>query len=150
MKIDTRHFGSIDIDENGIIGFPEGVPGFEHMHRFVLLADMEPGSPFKWLQCVDDGDLAFVAIDPKIIVPDYLVDVDDNEVAILKIKDPDKVVVLAIVVIPDEISKITANLKAPVLINTENNLGKQVTVENSEYKIRHHILDELRRMGGNK
>lgn len=148
--MNTKHFGNIDIDENGIIDFPEGIPGFEGMRRFALLAGQESDTPFKWLQCVDDGDLAFVAIDPKTVIPDYLVDVDDSEVEVLKIGNTDRVVVLSIVVIPDEITKMTANLKAPILINTENNLGKQVTIENGKYSIRHPVFDKLRRMGGDE
>jgi flagellar assembly factor FliW len=150
MELKTKHFGIIDIDENNIIDFPEGLPGFEKVKRFVLLNNPEENSPFRWLQGIDNGDLALVVIDPKVIKPDYIVDVEDTEVEILDIKDTDKVMVLSIVVIPADISKMTANLKAPVLINVENNRGKQVVQEKGDYTIRHFIIDELRRLGGGK
>lgn len=150
MQLNTRHFGLIDIDEKYIIDFPEGVPGFEHVKKFVLLGKIEEDNPFQWLQGVDNTDLAFVVIDPRIIMPDYTVDVDDNEVSIIEINDVDKVQVYSIVVIPEDVSKMTANLKAPVLINLENNKGKQVVLEKSNYKIKHYIIDELRKTGGSK
>ena len=148
MKLTTKHFGLIEINEKGIINFPEGIPGFEEVKKFVLLGNASQDNPFLWLQSVDRPDLAFVIIDPKIFNPDYIVDVDDSEVEILDIKDNEKVLVYAIVVIPEDPTKITANLKAPVLINTMNNRGKQVTLEKGNYLIRHYILDELERIGG--
>lgn len=150
MQLNTRHFGMIDIDERDIIRFPEGVPGFEDVKSYVLIGSGEEDSPFQWLQGVDNTDLAFVVINPKIFKPDYIVDVDDDKVAVLDIKDTEKVLVYAIVVVPEDISKITANLRAPVLINTENNTGKQVIMDNSSYQVKHYILEELRKIGGQK
>jgi flagellar assembly factor FliW len=148
MELTTKHFGLIEIDEKGIISFPEGIPGFEDVKKFVLLGNASQDNPFQWLQSVDKPDLAFIIIDPKVFRPDYIVDVDDNKVEILEINHIEKVLVYAIVVIPEDVRKMTANLAAPVLINTMNNLGKQVTLEKGNYMIRHYILDELERMGG--
>lgn len=148
MELVTRHFGVIDIDGKNIIEFPEGIPGFDNLHRFVLLSHQKDNSPFRWLQCIDDGGLAFVVIDPRAVFPSYSVDIDAAEVEVLKIGDTDKVVMLSIVVVPEDISKMTANFKAPILINAENNIGKQVVIESGDYAVRHYIFDELRRMGG--
>ena len=148
MDIDTRHFGKITIKDEDIIDFPEGIPGFEDTKKFVLLDDGDKSSPFRWLQGVDNPELALVLIDPRYFKPDYLVDVNDADVEILDIKDIDKVLVYSIVVIPEDVSKMTANLKAPVLINTENRTGKQVVTENNDYKVRHYIMEELKLIGG--
>ncbi len=148
MLLNTRHFGQMEIEEKGIIEFPEGIPGFENAKKFALLASTEEGSPFQWLQGVDNTELAFVVIDPKVFKPDYSVDVDDDEVEILKIKDVEKVIVLTIIVVPEDITKMTANLKAPVLINTENNRGKQVILDKGDYELKHYVLQELRQKGG--
>ena len=148
MKLKTKHFGVLDIDEKGIIDFPEGIPGFENTKKFVLLGSEDTESPFRWLQGVDNENLALVVIDPKTFKADYIIDVEDDEVAILEIEDPSKVIVLTIVVIPDDISKMTVNLKAPVLINTQKNRGKQIVLENSDYQIRHYVLEEMKKMGG--
>ena len=150
MLLSTTHFGSIEIDEKNIIFFPEGIPGFQDIRKLVLLEGNEENYPFQWIQAVDDMGLAFVVVDPKVFKPDYLVDIDDSEVEMLDIGDIDKIVVLSIVVVPDDVTKITANLKAPILINTQNNRGKQVILNNSEYNIKHYIIEELRRIGGLK
>jgi flagellar assembly factor FliW len=150
MKLNTKHFGIIEIDENGIIDFPEGLPAFEDVKRFILLGNSDQDSAFQWLQGVDNAELAFVVIDPKHIKPDYIVDIDDSEVDILAISDVNKVLVYSIVVIPQDISKMTANLKAPVLVNTENRRGKQVVMEKGNYGIRHYVLDELQKIGGQR
>lgn len=150
MQLNTRHFGTIEIDEKGIIDFPEGIPGFETTRKFVLLSNAGENNPFRWLQGVDNTDLALVLVDPKYVRPDYMVDVDDSEVEILDIKNAEKVLVFSIAVIPEDLSKMTVNLKAPVLINTENNRGKQVVMENGDYSVRHYIMEELQRTGGQK
>ncbi len=148
MELNTKHFGVIEIDEKAIIDFPEGIPGFKEVKKFVLLGKIDDETPFQWLQGVDNTDLAFVVISPYMIKQDFVVDIEDSEVEVLDIKDTEKVLVYSIVVIPENINNMTANLKAPVLINTENNKGKQVTMENGDYQIRHYIMEELRKQGG--
>ncbi|MDK2800252.1 MAG: flagellar assembly factor FliW [Clostridiales bacterium] len=148
MQLNTRHFGLIEIDENKIIDFPEGIPGFQDIKKFVILSSDDKGSPFQWLQAVDNPDLAFVVIDPRFFRPEYVVDVNDAEIEILNIQDPTNVLIYAIVVVPEDISKMTANLKAPVLINTENNRGKQIVMDKDDYKVKHYIMEELKKSGG--
>lgn len=148
MQLETRHFGAIEIDENDIIDFSEGIPGFEDVKKFVIISSDEEGSPFKWLQSVDMPSLAFVIINPKVFKADYVVDVTDNEVGDLSIDDPNNVLIYSIVVVPEDISKMTANLKAPVLINTENNRGKQVIMEKGDYPIKYFFMEELQKVGG--
>jgi len=148
MQLVTKHFGTIEIEDKGIIDFPEGLPGFEDVKKFILLSSQEEGALFQWLQSVDKPDLAFVVINPMAFKPDYDIDIPDDEVAILEINDLSKVLVFTIVVVPEDITKMTANLMAPIIINTVTNKAKQVVVEKSGYKTRHYILDELRRNGG--
>ncbi len=148
MVLKTRHFGTIEVDEKDFIDFPEGVPGFENVKKFVLLGKIEEDSPFQWIQGIDNPELAFAVIDPRLFKPDYAFDVDDRDVEMLDIKDVNTILVFSIVVVPEDMKKISANLKAPVLINASNNKGKQVVLANSEYQIRHYILDELQKIGG--
>jgi flagellar assembly factor FliW len=148
MNLDTKNFGLIEIDDEKILDFPEGIPGFEDVKKFVLLGKLDGGLPFQWLQGVNNTDLAFVVIDPRLIKPDYIVDADDSEVEVLGVRDVNNVLVLSIVVVPEDIAGMTANLKAPVLINTENNKGKQVVNNNYEYPVKYYIIEELRRIGG--
>ncbi|WP_027622302.1 flagellar assembly protein FliW [Acetivibrio clariflavus] len=145
MILNTRHFGEIEIDESKIINFKEGIPGFEDLKKFVVLYDGDETSPFRWLQCVDDGQLAFAVVNPFMIVNDYDIEIPEEIVSSLNIESIEDVMVLSIVVVPDDVSKMTMNLKAPVIINTKNNTGMQVVLDTDMYSVRHYIVEELRR-----
>ena len=117
MLLKTRHFGEIDIDENEVLSFEEGLPGFEGVKRYIILGNSEDEYPFKWLQGIDDPSLAFVVIDPLIIKKDYDFEIKENIIKLLSIEKVEDVRVYCIVVVPDDISKISMNLKAPVIVN---------------------------------
>lgn len=140
MQIQTKHFGIIDVDEKEIIYFPNGIPGFENVKRFILLGRQESDVPFFWLQGVDEPGLAFVVTDPFSINPDYFVDVDDREIDEIDIKNAENVLTLVIVTIPEDIKSMSANLKAPILINTQNNMGKQIIMTNETFPIKYYIM----------
>lgn len=145
MFIETRHFGRIEVDEEGIINFEEGLPGFEDVKKFIILGTDDTESPFKWLQCVDKPDLAFAVINPFAIRRDYCVDIHDNIAGKLGIEDPSSVIIYSIVVVPEDISRISMNLKAPVIINAKNNKAAQVILDTDAYSVRHYIIDELQK-----
>jgi len=148
MKINTKYFSEIEIADDDVYRFPEGIPGFENEKEFVIIYNEDKKSPFQWLQSVINSNLAFVAIDPFSIIPEYEVEVPDDEVEMLGIHDITDVSLLAIVVVPDDFSKISANLLAPIIMNTKNHLAKQITMNTNKYKIRQYIIDELRTRGG--
>ena len=77
MEIETLRFGKIAIQDDKVITFPKGLLGFSQRRRFILFPHKE-GSPFFWLQCVEDGELAFVLMNPKLVVNDYIIDIDDD------------------------------------------------------------------------
>ncbi|MCP2239203.1 flagellar assembly protein FliW [Thermoanaerobacterium thermosaccharolyticum] len=143
MNIKTKNFGLVSYNEEDVIYFDDGIPGFEGLKSFILLS-VDEYTPFKWLQSLDDTNIAFVIIDPKVVVKDYKVEINEETVKLLDIKDLNHILVFAIVVIPDEIEKMTANLKAPIIINAENNKGMQILLDNDDYMIKHPILKELK------
>ncbi len=143
MKIETKPFGEIEISEERIIRIEEGIIGFKGIKDYVLLNAGE-GSPFMWLQAVEKPDLAFIVIPPTAFRPDYKLEVDKENLASINLKDPNEAAVLAIVVIPDEPSKMTANLQAPVVINSKTWQGKQMISTNPKYTVRHYILEEMK------
>jgi flagellar assembly factor FliW len=145
MLLNTKHFGEIEIDESKIITFKEGIPGFENLQRYIVLYNGDETSPFRWLQCVDDGQLAFAVINPFMILGNYDIEISEETVASLNIESITDVMVLAIVVVPEDPNKMTMNLKAPVIINTKNNCGMQVVLDTDMYSVRHYIVEELRR-----
>ncbi len=145
MLLNTKHFGEIEIDENKIITFREGIPSFENLKRYIVLYNGDEKSPFRWLQCVDDGQLAFAVINPFMILGNYDIEISEETVGSLNIESISDVMVLAIVVVPEDPNKMTMNLKAPVIINTKNNSGMQVVLDTDMYSVRHYIVEELRR-----
>jgi len=145
MLLKTKHFGEIEIDENKIVTFSEGIPGFDDLKRFIVLYDGDETSPFRWLQCVDDGKLAFAVINPFMILADYDIEISEDIVESLNIGSADNAMVLSIVVVTEDPKKMTMNLKAPIIINTKNNSGMQVVLDTDMYSVRHYIVEELRR-----
>ncbi len=139
MQLETVHFGKIDIDEADFIDFPEGLPGFEASRKFALIGHDQNESPFFWLQSVDQPECCFVVTDPFMVYNGYGVDMDDEDVNLLKITDSKSVLTLAIVVIPEDIKEARVNLKAPVIINVEQKLGKQVIQKNDQLPIRYYL-----------
>lgn len=144
MKINTRKFGKIEIDETKIIIIPEGLPGFPDFERFVLLED-EKIAPFSWFQSVEEPDLALVIMNPLIFMPDYKLDGLDEFITARGWKKTTVEDLLIYVVV--KISKgekeqvITANLMGPLVINSINNQGVQVVISNSSYSHEHNILE---------
>ncbi|SDZ32899.1 flagellar assembly factor FliW [Proteiniborus ethanoligenes] len=147
MKLSTKHFGEIDIDEKKIINFIDGIPGFEEEKRFVIIDNPEDGVPFKWLQSLDETELAFVIINPFIFKQDYEFNIPDQTIEKLKIKEEKDVAVYSIVNIPEDITKMTANLLGPVIINIKEMLGKQIVLDDNRYKTKHFILEEAKAKG---
>lgn len=143
MKINTLHFGQLEIDENSVLKFEEGLPGFEDIKSFIVLTNDIGETPFRWLQSVEQEFPAFVIVNPFEVKPDYEFDIDDSTIDMLEIKDTNDVMVYSIVVIPDDVSQMTTNLKAPIIINTANNKGRQMIMDKSPYETKHFILQEI-------
>lgn len=145
MQLNTKHFGTVEIEESGIITFGEGLPGFEKSKKFVLLASGDESSPFKWLQSVDDPQLAFALVDPFVIKKDYEVNITDEVIQAVGIEKAEDVIIYSVVVVPENISQMSMNLRAPLVINLKNKKGIQVVLDSDRYSVRHYILEELHR-----
>jgi flagellar assembly factor FliW len=143
MLINTKHFGEIEINEEDIIIFEEGIPGIKGSTRYALLINSEQESPFFWLQSIDDKEVAFALVNPIAIYPDYSPKVDIEVVKKLGEPKEEDLIVSAIVVVPEDITKMTVNLKAPLVINRETQKGMQVIVDNEEYHIRHNLYEQI-------
>lgn len=139
MQISTTRFGNITIDECRVIQMKGGgILGFEHLKRYVLLTQNE-NTPFLWLQSIDDGSIAFVVINPFIVTPEYDLMISDNDTRFLEIESPDDGVLLSIVTIRSNPFKVTANLRAPLVINQKNRFGKQVILNESDYPVQYSL-----------
>lgn len=144
MKINTRHFGELNIEDNKIIKFAEGIPGFPNSKNYVMLSKKDQNELFCWLQSVDETDTAFALTVPYVFYPDYKPDVADSELVSIGVasqEDLKDVLVFNIMVIPNDAKNATVNLKAPVVINEKTNMGGQFIANNQDYTVRHRIAD---------
>ncbi len=143
MKIKTRKFGEIKIDESKTLSMPEGLPGFPGFERFVLLEDPKT-APFCWFQSLQEPNLALVLMSPFIFKPDYEIDLK-GFIASRGWKNVETKDLLVYVVINitkgEGVNKITANLIGPIIINLKNNEAIQVAISNSIYSHRHNVLE---------
>ncbi|AOY78275.1 flagellar assembly protein FliW [Clostridium formicaceticum] len=142
--MNTKHFDEIEVDENKILDFSDGIPGFEALTKFVIIHNPEEEVPFQWLQSVEDTDLAFVIVNPFIFRSDYDFEIPKSTLEKLQIQSPEDVSVFTIVIIPEDIKKMTANLRAPIIINTKNNKAKQIVLDDENYHTKHYILEEMK------
>jgi flagellar assembly factor FliW len=145
IKIKTRRFGEIEIKEQQVIDFPDGVLGFDYVKKFVLLDTQDENSPLKWLQAFDEPELAFIIIRPVDFMREYELVVSMNDIEAVGAKDADVLLVFAIVTIPSNPSEMTANLQGPIIINPEKKLGRQAISLSDRYTVRHRILDEIKK-----
>lgn len=142
MKIETSRFGEIEIDDKKIIFFPQGIPGLEEIKRFALVHH-DRTYPINWLQAVDVPHISLPVIDPFEIMPDYKFDIIDDDISDLSLSAKNDLHVVNVVVIPEDIKKMTVNLSAPVLINIRTNLGKQVIIDRRDYQIRCPVFEQI-------
>lgn len=134
MQLRTTRFGELEVAETSVITFTQPIIGFQEYRRFVLL----PGpadSAVTWLQSTESGELAFLLMNPRDVAPDYRVPLGQHELAELAVNTADELSIFTILVVSDDVTKIRTNLKAPVLINSKQRLGKQTVLERSDYPI---------------
>lgn len=141
MKIITKVYGLLDIDERQVIRFPYGLIGFEQFKVFALLDASQ--QPFYWLQSLDVPEIAFVLINPLLFRPDYAPDVAEEDLEDLHLDTAEDLLVFSIVTIPENQNRMTANLQGPVLINRKKKIGRQSISLNPNWRVKHVILDEL-------
>jgi flagellar assembly factor FliW len=141
MRVVTKPYGVLEVDERQKIYFPNGLFGFENFKNYVLLDAKQ--QPFYWLQSTDVAEIAFVLINPHIFRSDYQLEVDKEELLEIGIESPEDILCFTIVTIPENPSKMTANLQGPIIINKRTREARQSISKNTKWKIRHPIIEEL-------
>ena len=129
ISFDTSRFGRLEVGKDKIIDFPTGLIGFPDIKRFILM-DYKDTS-LKWLQAVDDPDVAFIVTPPFELFPDFSVKVENATKKLLGIENDDDIVTFAILRVEDE--NLTANLQGPLVINSINKKGMQIVNEDPNY-----------------
>ncbi|KQL55730.1 MULTISPECIES: flagellar assembly protein FliW [Bacillaceae] len=131
MQLETNYLGTIEVEDGNKLQFSLGIPGFPEEKEFALLPF--PESEFYLLQSIVHKHVAFVCLNPFSIWKDYHIDLDANTVQLLEVTQPTDVALFVIITIQQPFSQSTANLNAPIIINTRNNKGKQLVQEGQPY-----------------
>ncbi|TGK38123.1 flagellar assembly protein FliW [Leptospira andrefontaineae] len=141
LEIHSKPFGKIKVSERQLIKFPEGLLGFGGYKSFALIEEDEE-SVFKWLQSIDEVDLAFVVIPPSLFKKEYKPILSQEELSQIGLQDVSEALTLVIVTIPnDDPASMTANLQGPILINKTDLTGRQFVSRNEIHSVRERILE---------
>ncbi|WP_257350268.1 flagellar assembly protein FliW [Pseudalkalibacillus decolorationis] len=141
MKIETKYHGNIELKENEVITLEQGLPGFIGEKRFAILPFGED-SFFQIFQSVHKAELAFVITNPFLFFKDYEFNVPESVRNQLKIEREQDVLTFVILTVKEPFDGTTANLKAPLVVNSGSNLGKQIVLNDEEYQTKHLLIQE--------
>ncbi len=144
VKVITTRFKELSVEKKDIITFKEGPLGFEHLKDFFIV---DPGDKtlILWLQSCEDGSVAFPIIEPKIFSPNYIVRLLPAELTSLKLLDLKTASVYTILTISQDVTSMTANMKAPLVINNTENLARQIVLQDSKLDVRFPMYTELKK-----
>lgn len=132
MKLTTKYLGEVQIDEEKIIHFSKGLPGFPDETTFIIL-ELPDNTAFQILQSTTTSSLAFVITNPYLIYQDYTLKLNDELLQQLEIEKQEDVVIYTIVTLKQPFSESTINLRAPIVINAHTLKGKQYILNDGDY-----------------
>ena len=141
MLIKTQRFGEVESNQEDVLFFPRGIPAFETKTEWILIGNDD--SAIKWLQSIEDGNLALPVTSPDAVQPDYNARIPEDELKLVGSVNPSELALLIVVSIPQNSPwNMTANLRAPILINIKTRRAVQVIALNEEYPVRHVVFSE--------
>ena len=148
MKLSCLRFGEIEIQDEEILTFAKGIPGLEDSKRFAIIHPEET-HPIMWLQSIDEPNISLPVIDPFFLYPDYNFDISEDDLSDLEIEQESDVYVINVLVIPQDVEKMTINLIAPIIINVKRNAGKQIFIDYHKYSVRQPVYEAfMKRLKG--
>lgn len=144
MKINTKVFGEIEIADDKIIHFPSGIIGFPDLTDFALVHDEEKGiGAIHWLQSIQEPAFAMPVMDPLLVRPNYNPQVDDELLKPIGELVPDELLVLVTVTVPADLTKMSVNLRGPIIVNAAEKKACQVIIDGDDYAVKFPIYDIL-------
>lgn len=147
MLVKTKYFGDINLEEDKVITFDHGIMGFEEHKRYTILFDVEesdkPG--ISWLQSLEEQNLALPVINPFLVKEDYNPVVEDELLKPIGEINEQNLVILLSLTVPSDLTKMSANLKAPFIINSDTRKGCQIIVENQDYEVKYNVYNALKK-----
>jgi flagellar assembly factor FliW len=146
MKINTRIFGEVEVADDKIITFDNGIIGFPDLRHFTLLHDEEKGTNvgIRFLQSIEEPTFAMPVMDPLIVKPDYDPEVDDELLKSAGNLTGENILVLVTVTVPSDLTKMTINLQGPIVINVDERKACQIIIDGSDYPVKFPIYDLLK------
>ena len=147
MVAQTRLFGEITIEDDKVLEFPNGIIGIEDKHKFAIIYDIDRGedTAIRWIQSMEDPYLALPVIEPYAILDEYNPMIEDALLEVLDSPEDEDIVVFLTLIISSDVKKITANLKAPIIVNSRTCKGGQIIVENPDYEAKFNVYDALQK-----
>ena len=144
MRIKTTRFGELDVDKKDILTFKDGLLGFEHLKRFFVV---DPGDQtlILWLHSVDEKSVAFPIIEPKIFNPSYVVRLLPLELNSLELENLNDACIYTILTIPKVVTEMSANLKAPIVINNRTKFARQIVIQDNKLEVRYEMYKDLKK-----
>ena len=139
LVLETKRWGTLDIDNNDVLFFERGIPGFEGMSHFAIFESKDI-QPFKWLISTENPDIGFVIVPPHLFHPNYNPKLYETDLEELKVDQSNNLALFVIITLTNNPLDSTANLQGPLLINLTKRIGKQIIVVDEEYSIKFPIL----------
>ncbi|MBD66833.1 MAG: flagellar assembly protein FliW [Halobacteriovoraceae bacterium] len=143
MKVNTTRFGELQVNKQDVINFSEGLLGFENLKQFFVV---DPGDStlILWLQSIEDSNIAFPIIEPKIFKPDYIAKLLPADMNSVKLESTKDAKIYSILTIPSDITQMSANLKAPIVINNQQNIARQIVLQDNKLSVKYEMYKELK------
>ncbi|MDR2884865.1 MAG: flagellar assembly protein FliW [Deferribacteraceae bacterium] len=135
ITINSAKLGKIEYSEDDTITLASPLLGFAELNDYLIISNTEY-FPFLWFQSVEDPSVCFILIEPQPFFPEYMPAVNKRDLKVLGAKELPDLKIFCIVVIPDEPKLSTANLRAPLLVNFDRKIAKQVVLEDDSLSIR--------------
>ena len=144
LKFKTSHFDEIEVEETEIYAATVPLPGFPESKRYFFI-ERDKIKPFKWLQSADDENLTFVVVEPHYFFHDFKPKFGAFDLKEIGYGPSEEPFVMAIVVLPEDLTKMTANLRGPLIMNPKKRLFKQVFIETDRWTVRESIIEGIKR-----
>ncbi|ENK0555924.1 flagellar assembly protein FliW [Clostridium sporogenes] len=141
MNLNTKYHGCIEYEEKDVIYFEKGIPGFEELKKFIIFP-VKDNDVFSVFHSIEKEDMGIIVTSPFNIEKEYEIQLEKEQIANLKLQDEKDTLVLNTVTLNSDINKITANLRAPIVINIKEKIGEQIIINSDKYKVKHPLFKE--------
>ena len=146
MFIKTKIFGDVEISDDKILTFEDGIIGFPDLKHFTLIHDEEKGKDagIRYFQSIEEPAFAMPVMNPLMVCEDYNPQVSEEFLSSLGNISDENIVVLVTVTVPTDLTKMTVNLQGPIIINSDEKKGAQIIVEGGDYPVKFPIYEIIK------